>query len=172
MEKRGACRHDAQAAPSKRRVIYSMGVTVMTETQSILHNCLYFTANSLSRVITRMADEAFRRTGLSPSHAFLMMLVNDHPGIGQTELCVHLHLAPSTVTRFIDALVYKGYLNRQSDGKASRVYATETGEALREPIVDAWKSLHQRYADILGRQYGDALTAMIDDASRKLSEQA
>ena len=78
----------------------------MTKSKSILHNCLYFTANSLSRVITRMADDEFRRTGLSPSHAFLMMLVNDNPGIGQKELCEQLHLAPSTVTRFIDALVY------------------------------------------------------------------
>ncbi|MEE8416834.1 MAG: MarR family transcriptional regulator [Desulfobacterales bacterium] len=74
----------------------------MTECKSILHNCLYFTSNSLSRVITRMAEEEFRRTGLSPSHAFLMMLVNDNPGIGQKELCEQLHLAPSTVTRFID----------------------------------------------------------------------
>lgn len=74
----------------------------MTECKSILHNCLYFTSNSLSRVITRMAEEEFRRTGLSPSHAFLMMLVNDNPGIGQKELREQLHLAPSTVTRFID----------------------------------------------------------------------
>jgi len=144
----------------------------MTKSKSILHNCLYFTANSLARVISRMADEEFRRTGLSPSHAFLMMLVNDHPGVGQTELCRQLHLAPSTVTRFIDALVYKGYLTRQSEGKASRIFATREGENLRPSIADAWESLHRRYAKVLGLREGDELTAMIDAASNQLNRQA
>ena len=144
----------------------------MTQSKSILHNCLYFTANSLARVMTRMADDEFRTTGLSPSHAFLMMLVNDHPGIGQKELCEELHLAPSTVTRFVDALVHKGLLTRQTDGKASKVYATGEGANLRQPIEDAWKRLHQRYARVLGLQKGDKLTAMIDAASNELSDQA
>ncbi len=144
----------------------------MTKSKSILHNCLYFTANSLARLITRMAEEEFRKTGLSPSYAFLMMLVTDNPGIGQKELCEKLHLAPSTVTRFIDTLVYRGYLTRQSEGKASNVYPTETGEKLRKPIDEAWKNLHQRYASVLGLKEGDELTAMIDTASEKLSNQA
>jgi len=143
----------------------------MTKSKSILHNCLYFTANSLARVITRMAEEEFRRTGLSPSHAFLMMLVNDHPGIGQTELCEQLHLAPSTVTRFIDTLVYKGYLTRQSEGKTSRVFTTKEGENLRQSIAEAWESLHRRYAKVLGLRQGDELTAQIDAASNQLSSQ-
>lgn len=143
----------------------------MTKSQTILHNCLYFTANALARVISRMAEEEFRKTGLSPSHAFLMMLVTDAPGIGQSELCDRLHLAPSTVTRFIDTLVHRGYLTRQSEGKASKVYATPSGERLRGPIEDAWCALHQRYAKVLGLKQGDDLTALIDEAGRKLSQQ-
>jgi DNA-binding MarR family transcriptional regulator len=141
----------------------------MNQTATVLHHCLYFTANTLARVISRLAEEEFRITGLSPSHAFLMMLVNDHPGIGQKDLCEQLHLAPSTVTRFIDALVHKGLLMRKTDGKLSRVSATDAGQALQEDIADAWERLHQRYAHVLGLKYGDALTAMIDDASMKLS---
>ena len=143
----------------------------MTKSKSILNNCLYFTANSLARVITRMAEEEFQPTGLSPSHAFLMMLVNDNPGIGQKELSEQLHLAPSTVTRFIDTLMYKGFLTRQTDGKTSRVFATKDGNRVRKPIEEAWKNLHQRYAKSLGLGTGDKLAAMIDDASDKLSKQ-
>jgi DNA-binding MarR family transcriptional regulator len=144
----------------------------MTDTQTLLQHCLYFTANSLARVITRLAEAEFGRTGLSPSHAFLMMLVNDNPGIGQKKLCEQLHLAPSTVTRFIDTLAYKGFLTRQADGKASRIYATKEGRNMQKSIEDAWKSLYQRYSKILGLKEGDELTAMIDAASRKLSDTA
>jgi MarR family transcriptional regulator, organic hydroperoxide resistance regulator len=142
----------------------------MTKSKSILHNCLYFTANSLARVITRMAEEEFRKTGLSPSHAFLLMLATDNPGIGQKELCEQLNLAPSTVTRFIDTLVYKGYLNRKSEGKASNVHVTEEGKKLRSSIDEAWKNLHKRYAKVLGLKKRDALTLLIDEASQKLSD--
>ena len=136
--------------------------------KAILHECLYFTANSLSRIITRMAEEEFRKTGLSPSHAFLMMLAMDEPGIGQKALCEQLNLAPSTVTRFVDALVQKGYLTRQTAGKTASIYPTEQGNALREDIDAAWKSLHMRYAAVLGLEDGDELTALIDKAAEKL----
>lgn len=141
------------------------------KSDTILHNCLYFTANSLARVITRMAEEAFRRTGLSPAHAFLMMLVNDRPGIFQKELAENLQLAPSTVTRFIDSLVHKGLLRRETEGKASKVYSTGDGQALQATIEAAWKELHGAYAKVLGLREGDALTAMIDAASEKLNKQ-
>ncbi|THB80225.1 MAG: MarR family transcriptional regulator [Desulfobacteraceae bacterium] len=142
----------------------------MKKDNSILHHCLYFTANSLSRVITKMAEQEFMGTGLSPSHAFLIMLVNDHPGILQKELCEKLNLAPSTVTRFIDTLAYRGFLTRQTKGKSTMVFPTKEGEALQDSIYKAWKSLHTRYAKVLGLEEGDDLTARVDQASIDLGK--
>jgi MarR family transcriptional regulator, organic hydroperoxide resistance regulator len=142
----------------------------MDKSAKILHNCLNFTANSLARVISRMAEEEFRRNGLSPSHAFIMMLANDSPGITQNELAEQLNLAPSTITRFVDTLVNKGFLTRQSEGRMSRIYPTDSGQALRESIDASWQNLHERYSKILGRENGDQLAAAIDAASSKLSD--
>ena len=140
----------------------------MEKEKSLLHHCLYFTANTLSRIIARMAEEEFKTTGLSPSHAFLMMIVGDNPGIGQKALGQHLHLAPSTVTRFIDSLVYRGFLIRKNKGKTSAIYSTNKGRRLKKPIDAAWKSLYHRYSIILGIKEGDRLTQLIDDATQKL----
>jgi DNA-binding MarR family transcriptional regulator len=142
----------------------------MAKENSILHNCLYFTANSLSRVITKMAEQEFMGTGLSPSHAFLIMLVDEQPGILQKELCEKLNLAPSTVTRVIDTLVYRGFLTRQVKGKSTMVFPTKEGEALQESIHKAWKNLHLRYAKVLGLKEGDDLTARVDKASIELGK--
>ena len=140
----------------------------MKKTEELFHNCLYFTANSLARKITRMAEDCFKITGLSPSHALLLMLVNDHPGIGPKLLGDYLNLAPSTVTRFVDTLIYKGCLEKHTSGKNTFIEITAQGKELLEPIQAAWKSLYYKYSDILGEEKGQTLTAELDLASKKL----
>lgn len=142
----------------------------MPHSSEYLHNCLYFTANALARHIGRMADVAFKNTGLSPSHAFMLMLVNEQPGITQKELSEHLSLAPSTLTRFADKLVYQGLVERDQKGKVVRIYPTADGKALKQPIERAWKRLYGDYSAILGEQKGIDLTRTIDQANRRLND--
>ena len=140
----------------------------MADSATLMHHCLYFTANKLSRIITRMAEESFGPTGLSPSHAFVLMVAAENPGIGPGELAEKLALAPSTVTRFVDALAARGLVTRTSEGRASRLAATSAGLALLKGVEKSWKRLHTAYADILGPE-GDRLADSLDAACRKLA---
>ncbi len=115
-----------------------------------------------------MAEESFRPTGLSPSHAFIVMLVNDDSGIGPKKLCEALNLAPSTVTRFVDTLIHRGYATKQMTGKTTAITLTRAGEELLTTIEAAWKNLYERYSDILGEQKGIDLTARLDMMNKLL----
>jgi MarR family transcriptional regulator, organic hydroperoxide resistance regulator len=140
----------------------------MGRDKSLFHNCLYFTSSSLARVMTKTAEEAFGALGISPSHAFLLMSVNDHPGVRQKDLSDQLNLAPSTVTRFIDALVQKGFLERRTEGRATQVYSTPQGQALQPKLEAAWRELFLRYNRVLGEEFSRDLTRMVAEATRLL----
>jgi len=135
-----------------------------------LHCCLFFTANTLARNIGRLADEAFKPIGLSPTHAFMMQLVNEQPGITQKELSEYLRLAPSTLTRFADKLEYRGYIERDQKGKVVRIHPTAEGKALQPAIAKAWTRLYRDYSAILGEEQGIGLTRTIDQANRRLED--
>jgi DNA-binding MarR family transcriptional regulator len=117
-----------------------------------------------------MAEEEFAKTGVSPTYGFLLMTVNEKPGISQNEICEILHIAPSTLTRFIDKLEVKGFVTRRSEGKNSFIYSTEKGKEHQKEIEKAWLSLYNRYSEILGYEEGDRLSKLVDDAVNKLEK--
>lgn len=134
-----------------------------------LKECLYFTANRLGRVITKMAEDEFASSGLSPTAAFLLMAVYENDGISQKELGQILHHQPSTVTRLIEKLAAKGLLYNRVEGRLSLIHVTEKGKALEETINACWINLRNRYTAILGEE-SDALSFQLDDVSDRLEK--
>lgn len=124
----------------------------------LLQGCLYFTANSLARVLTSMAEEEFKKTGFAPNYAFIIMLVCEKPGMMQKEIGEYLQLTPSTITRFVDKLEQKNMVVRKGEGKAVFLEATEEGKAMLPEIQAAWEALYHRYSKILGYEAGNELT--------------
>ena len=132
--------------------------------------CLYFTVSKLSRAITKMAEEEFAETGLSPTYGFLLMTVIERPGISQNLICEVLHIAPSTLTRFIDKLEGKGLVVRKSEGKNSFIYSTEKGIEFQESIEKARANLYNRYSEVLGYEEADKLAKIVNDAFNRLEK--
>lgn len=133
--------------------------------------CLFFTANSLARDITRMGEEEFASIGMTPSYAFLMLMAIDAPGISQKEISAGMNMAASTVSRFIDALVKRKLLLKDVQGRVTLIHPTEKGMALEESIREVWGNLFERYSKILGEKQGKELTRLCLEASRKLQQE-
>ncbi|MCL1631704.1 MarR family transcriptional regulator [Sporolactobacillus sp. CPB3-1] len=132
------------------------------------YNCLYFTTNRLSRIITKMADEAFAPTGFSPMYGYLLLLIIEDPGSAQKKLAEQLDIAPSTLTRFIEKLEQRGLVHRTTHGKTVLVYPTDAGRALENEIHMASKRLHQMYERILGKTASDLLSRELVNSSDQL----
>ncbi|AJY77974.1 MarR family transcriptional regulator [Paenibacillus beijingensis] len=135
-----------------------------------MHQCLFFTVNRLSRAITKMAEEEFAITGLSPMYGYLIRLVIGSPGISHKELSEKLAITSSTLTRFIDKLEGKQLVERNVQGKNVYLYPTDKSKELLHTIRNASKNLHLRYDEILGKEFADQLTENLERSSEKLEK--
>lgn len=133
-----------------------------------LTTCLYFTANRLARVMNKMAEETFATTGLSPSYAFLVMIVEEQPGITLKTVSEKLHLAPSTCTRLVDKLVTRNVVERKQEGKQVMIYPTEKSKQMLEQIQQSWLELSRQYSAVLGQEEAKHLTQQVHLASEQL----
>lgn len=114
-----------------------------------LNGCLFFSSAKLARLLGKIAEDAFKKTGLSPSHALLLYLVNERGNIHQKEVGEQLHLTPSTITRFVEKLEGKGLVLRKTEGKNVFLCTTDKGLLLQADITKAWNDLHGVYMGIL-----------------------
>ncbi|MCB9283082.1 MAG: MarR family transcriptional regulator [Lewinellaceae bacterium] len=140
----------------------------MTEKKSPYCGCLLYTANALSRVITKMAEEEFAVVGVAPSHCFLLMTVHNDPGIQASGIAEKMMLTPSTVTRLVEKMEQQRYVQRITDGKYTLVYPTKKTNDVYPAILESWQNLFRRYAEVLGEEVARQLTAEIYSAALKL----
>jgi MarR family transcriptional regulator, organic hydroperoxide resistance regulator len=140
------------------------------ETDNQYCNCLYYSANALARIITKMAEEEFAVVQLAPSYAFLLMAINNKPGIQPMELSKIMMLTPSTVTRLIEKMEFKGYVERKTHGKYTEVHPTKKSLDINKEIKSAWQNLLIHYERMLGKIESKKLTSEIFEAAVKLQE--
>jgi len=140
----------------------------MPQEESKYSGCLYYSANALGRVMTKLAEEAFAPTGLAPSYAILLVSVNEKPGIQPKEISEDMQLTPSTVTRLVEKLEMKGFVERKSVGRNTEIYPTAKSKKLDKKIRTAWTTMYGQYVATLGEKKAQILTSNVYEASKKL----
>jgi MarR family transcriptional regulator, organic hydroperoxide resistance regulator len=131
-------------------------------------DCLYFTAATLARKVEKLAVTIWKEVELSPSHAYVLMMVLEQPGVQPGCLAHHLQLSPSTVTRLIEKLEEKQFLQRHTEGKTTHVYPTANAKNLEHQLKTCSAAFHQKYSTILGTQASKTLVQQIRQVADRL----
>jgi MarR family transcriptional regulator, organic hydroperoxide resistance regulator len=130
--------------------------------------CLYFTSAALARKIEKMATESWKKTGLSPSHAYLLLAVLEEPGMQPTLLAEHLQLQPSTITRLLEKLEEKKLVIRTTEGRLTNVYPTPKAKELQPKMMECMHDFTNKYAKALGKEESNKLVQTMAQAADQL----
>lgn len=135
-----------------------------------LEECLFFSVKKLDRVLNKLADEAFKKTGLAPTYGFILLILKEKNGIPQKDIAQMLYSAPSTIARFVEKLEYKGYVKTVTEGRLSLVFLTDEGREFVKEIDSSWDELHHAYKAVLGVDVSEQLSKELNEATQKLQK--
>lgn len=131
---------------------------------------MYFVANALGRRIERLAMETWKQVDLSPSHAYLLILVIEEPGIQPTAISEQLILSPSTITRLIEKLEDKELATRTTEGKLTKVFPTAKAKDLYPKLQECLGHFIENYSNILGKEESLQMVTNMAHLADKLPE--
>ncbi|WP_329172024.1 MarR family winged helix-turn-helix transcriptional regulator [Streptomyces sp. NBC_01477] len=90
-----------------------------------------------TKVLRTLADEAMRRHGLHYGQHHLLAALWEQDGRTPGEIAAKLHVTTPTVVKMADRMTASGLLVRRRDDRDNRLvrlWLTDAGRALREPV--------------------------------------
>lgn len=142
----------------------------MKASESKYGKCIYFSSNALARKIEKLAQDSWKDVDLSPSHAYLLMLAIEQPGIQPSALVDQLLLTPSTITRLIEKLEEKKLVVRTTEGKTTNVYPTPKAKQLQPQLDKCRDKFYQSYSAILSDDDSTKLVQSMNRVTDKLKK--
>ena len=118
----------------------------------IARNCIALRVRQLNRVITNVYDEALRPLGLKISQLNVLVATAKLRLAQPTKLCEILQMDASTLSRNVDRMRAKGWLEVMpgEDGRTQPFRLTPRGTRLLEKSIRAWDRAQHRATDLLG----------------------
>tara|TARA_R110000850_G_scaffold108830_7_gene221367 strand:- start:34 stop:447 length:414 start_codon:yes stop_codon:yes gene_type:complete len=136
----------------------------------MFERCLYFNSNTLARKLNARWEEAFAPFDLPPSHAYLLRLVLECPGLNQQQLAKELQLNKSTVTRFVVAMEKKKLLIKKGtseDQRENSIWPTKKARSIHVKLERLGNELYSSMCEAIGRENVEAFVKM----ARKINDQ-
>ncbi len=135
------------------------------EIDTIARNCIAVRLRLLNRVITNVYDDALRPLGLKVSQLNLLV-VTAKLGLAQpARVCDMLQLDTSTLSRNVERMRAKGWLEvvPGADARTQPFHLTPQGQRLLERAVPAWEEAQRQATKLLGE---DGVTLLTRTAAK------
>jgi DNA-binding MarR family transcriptional regulator len=123
--------------------------------------------------VTNIYDDALRPLGVKVSQMNILVAAGRMGTARPAEVCERLHLDVSTLSRNVERMKARGWLEviPDDDGRAQPFRLTAQGRKLLEKTAPAWKKAQQQAKEILGDgivdQLGEAIGRLkSEDRSR------
>ena len=129
--------------------------------------CVAVRLRMLNRVITNIYDNALRPLDLKVSQMNILVAAAQMGTVRPLDVCEYLHLDVSTLSRNVDRMKARGWLEvvPDKDGRAQPFRLTPQGRKLLEKAVPAWRGAQQQVKKVLGNGFVEQLNHAMKRAS-------
>lgn len=137
-----------------------------------MQDTLSFALIKLCKAHRARAEALLSRFDLYPGQEQILFRLWHEEGVAQATLADQLCVEPPTVTKMLQRMERKGWIERRSDpddARLSRVYLTEAGRALQADIAQIWAQLETEMTASLSEVEGALLKRLFEQMQRDLS---
>src|SRR5215208_4555563 len=143
---------------------------MQTTIDKIASECVGVRLRMLNRVVTNIYDDALRQLDLKVSQMNILVAAAKMGTARPIEVCEHLHLDVSTLSRNVERMKARGWLEvvPDEDGRSQPFQLTALGRKLLEKAGPAWSEAQRRVTTLLG----DGFVPQLDRAIKRVSHPA
>ena len=137
---------------------------------TIAGECIAVRMRMLNRVVTNIYDDALRPLGVKVSQMNILVAAGRMGTARPAEVCERLHLDISTLSRNVERMKARGWLEviPDEDGRAQPFRLTNEGRKLLEQAAPAWKKAQKQARSLLG----DGIVDLLGQAVKRLNTDA
>ena len=137
-----------------------------------IQDYLGFQLFQVGRRHRQRAEEALNTLGLHAGQEMTLFQLWIEEGLSQAHLAACMGVEPPTATKMLQRMEQAELIERRTDpldARVTRVYLTERGRSLEQPVLDVWKELETQTVAGLSATEQALLSRLLMQVSANLS---
>lgn len=120
--------------------------------QIIAQNCVAVRMRLINRVVTSSYDDALRPLGIKANQMTILVFITKCGYVTQKDIQDALHMEKSTVSRTVERMRKKGWIESSVDGKNQRLVVTSSGRTILEESFPLWQKAQDKVYEFFGKE--------------------